>query len=110
MLLVRQHRGGDSVGTEAGVTAEYTAVILVLRGLGTRVVGHYNGGKHCLVHGQLDFQFVGGGAILWTAKLPHKAPRGEGGAVGVSGNHNTAITCVRRLLLIRNEVDNVIDV
>ena len=42
-------------------------VILVLRGLGTRMIGHYNGGRSCVTLGQLDF--VGGGPQLGTTNL-----------------------------------------
>ena len=76
-------------------------VVLVLRGLGTRVIGHYNRGRHRVALGQLDF--VKGGPQLRTTKLLNEALR------EVNGNHRAAITCAR-LVLIRNEVNNVTDV
>ena len=65
------------------------------------MIGHYNRGRHCVALGQLDF--VGGGPQLRTTKLLNEAPR------EVNGNHEVAITRAR-LVLIRNEVNNVTDV
>ena len=53
------------------------------------------------INGQLDF--VGGGPQLRATKLLNEAPR------EVNGNHEVAISRAR-LVLIRNEVNNVTDV
>ena len=65
------------------------------------MIGHYNGGRHRAALGQLDFER--GGPQLRTTKILNEAPR------EVNGNHKVAITRAR-LVLIRNEVNNVTDV
>ena len=67
------------------------------------MIEHYNRGRHRVAIGQLDF--VRGSPQLRTSKLLKEAPR------EVNGNHKVAITIkVARLVLIRNEVNNVADV
>ena len=65
------------------------------------MIRRYNRGRHRVALGQLDF--VRGGPQLRTTKFLNEAPR------EVNGNHKVAITSAR-LVLIRNEVNNITDV